>query len=420
MKTILILFSSILFYNQILFAQLPPFDPNYKLVFEENFDSIGINPKKWSSIWNWNQGGSASIPYCNNLPGGILTSELNGYRKRNFENCTFDTLGTGKLTIVSKKETYWGWVDNWPLCCSDSCKYGSGHDICTTHSCNETCHDGDNVKFNYTTNMLISKETFRYGYYEIRCKIPKPILPKTNKGIGPNFWLWSSSSTVGWSEIDIFEFNGVLNNFTSNVHIEDIYGDTIHGIPNHPSPILVDFNTYHTFAALWTPLKIEFFLDNVLYATANKSVDKLIEMPLIIDVNLPLVSYCQLIDTNNTQFPHNYDIDYVRVYQLKSDCTNDYSICSFDNINYAHYKSISIGGNNCNIVVPNGKNIHLITSESVNIPSNLKVELGASFSHEIIPCFQSIHNFPTRSNSNSYLQPPPKSFSKRLNPIYHE
>jgi len=54
----------------------------------------------------------------------------------------------------------------------------------------------------------MSKETFKYGYFEIRCKLPKPVSPKTNKGKGPNFWLWASNSRVTWSEIDIFEFNG--------------------------------------------------------------------------------------------------------------------------------------------------------------------------------------------------------------------
>jgi len=411
-------FVLILVSTSIINAQLPPNDPNYQLVFEDNFDSTAINTSKWRSIWDWNQSGSINVSYCNNIPSGWIRPDLYGYRKTNFENCI---VSGGSLKIVSKKENYSGWVDNWPLCTSDSCKKGTGYGACETSHTPPYCWDHDLVKFNYTTGMLISKETFKYGYFEIRCKLPKPTSPKTSKGIGPNFWLWSGAGpTVTWSEIDIFEFNGENTTFGSAIHYEDINGNVSHGIPNNVPPIYVDFSTFHTFSALWTPQKIDFYLDGNLYISSNLHVQDLLDMPLIIDINFPLHTMCQLLDPVNTQLPHNYEIDYVRVYQLKSNCNTDYSICNFNNINYAHYRNISVGGNGCNVTVPNGQNLHLIASGDLNIISNFTVELGAGFSYDIIPCFQSIHTFPSKLKSATSPQPAPESFYKRLNSIYHE
>jgi hypothetical protein len=399
-------------------AQLPPDNPNYELVFEDNFEEILIDASKWKSIWDWNQSGSINVAYCNNIPSGWIGPDLYGYRKRNFENCT---ISGDTLKIISKKEDYSGWVWNWPLCTADSCNQGTGYHPCQTSHTPPICWDEDLLKFNYTTSMLISKETFKYGYFEIRCKLPKPAPPKTNKGIGPNFWLWSGAGpTVTWSEIDIFEFNGENTTFGSSIHYEDVYGNISHGIPNNVPPIYVDFYTFHTFSALWTPQKIDFFLDGNLYISTNIHVEDLLDMPLIIDVNFPLHTMCQLLDSVNTQLPHNYEIDYVRVYQLKSNCNTDYSICSYNNINYAHYKTISIGGNGCNVVVPSGQKLNLISSEGITIISNFTIEEGGEFSLEILPCFQSIHTFPSTTKSELYPQQAPESFYKRLNPIYHE
>ena len=403
--------------SNFIIAQLPPNNANYELVFEDNFDGTSINSSKWKSIWNWNQSGSLNVSYCNNIPSGVIGPDLYGYRKRNFENCT---VSGGTLKIVSKQENYSGWVWNWPLCTSDSCNQGTGYHSCETSHTPPICWDEDLLNFNYTTNMLISKETFKYGYFEIRCKIPKPTSPKTNKGIGPNFWLWSGAGpTVTWSEIDIFEFNGENTTFGSAIHYEDINGNISHGIPNNVPPIYVDFSSFHIFSALWTPQKIEFFLDGNLYVSTNLHVQDLLNMPLIIDVNFPLHTMCQLLDPANTQLPYNYEIDYIRVYQLKSNCNTDYNICSYNNINYAHYKSISIGGSGCNVVVPSGQKLNLISSEGVNIISNFTVELGGEFSFDVLPCFQSIHTIPT-TKSATPPQPAPESFYKRLNSIYHE
>ncbi|MDP4717859.1 MAG: family 16 glycosylhydrolase, partial [Flavobacteriales bacterium] len=53
--------------------------------------------------------------------------------------------------------------------------------------------------FNYDTGEFESKELFLWGYYEIRCKLPK------GRNAWPAFWLYGESNGTN-NEIDVFEF----------------------------------------------------------------------------------------------------------------------------------------------------------------------------------------------------------------------
>jgi hypothetical protein len=304
-----------LIFTLSLWSQIPPENRNYRLVFEEEFDSSAMDRDTWKSYPDWNQTGNRQVPYCENIPGGIISNDLYGYRKMDFENCLLDTTGSGTLTIVSKEERYYGEVWNFPPCTDDSCRSGTGYSPCTYDHDPPICVDIDSMWFNYTTNEIVTREKFKYGYFEIRCRIPVPEDPLTNTGVGPNFWLWGVKGDVSWSEIDIFEFNGATNAFGSSIHYENSQGDTLHGIPDHPPLIEVNDSQFHTYAVHWKPNVIHFYFDNEIYLSTWMIESKLVEMPMIIDVNLPLHTLCQLVDKVSTKLPHHYEIDYVRVYE---------------------------------------------------------------------------------------------------------
>lgn len=69
----------------------------------------------------------------------------------------------------------------------------------------------------YTSGMIRSRQTFRYGYFEARIKLPP------GRGLFPAFWLnsdYDEKGNLDWPpEIDILEFapNGVTE-FTNMVH----------------------------------------------------------------------------------------------------------------------------------------------------------------------------------------------------------
>lgn len=352
-----------------------------------------------------------------NIPDGI-GADLYGYRKRNWDNCSIDTSGSGNLTIVSKKENYLGEVWNWPLCTDDSCNMGVGYHACDYSHTPPKCWDVDNVWFKHTTNQLISHEKFKYGYFEIRCKIPIPSYPKTNTGVGPNFWLWWAEGDVSWSEIDIFEFDGSNNKFGSAIHYEDAHGDTLHGIPDHPPLITVGDSKYHKYAVHWEPHELKFYFDDQLYLTTRLYADDLVAMPMIIDVNFPLHTMCQLLNSN-TQLPHQYVIDYVKVYQLKYDCNGDYHICNNTGTDLIDYEDVSIGGAGCNPKVTSGNTLD-ISSNSISVDGSVTIEVGGQLNYSYSPCYESFHIMPTTAKSATIPTSAPESYYKRLNQKYHE
>lgn len=416
MKEILTAFLIIISYTLVCKAQLPPNNASYELVFNEEFDGTAIDETKWKHSPPWNQKGYIDTYWCHGNPA-FISNNLYGYRKRNFDNCILNQSGTGSVTIVSKKEVYKGDVWNWPLCTDDSCNFGTGFGDCNYTRNPPICWDHDDWWFNYTTNRLISKDEFKYGYFEIRCKIPVPVYPKTNQGVGPNFWLYGAKGEVSWSEIDVFEFNGSNNKFGSSIHYEDKLGDTIHGIPNNTTLIQVNDGQFHKYAVFWEPHMLSFYYDDQLIVSTPLFANSLVEMPMIIDVNFPLHTMCQLVDPIRTQLPHYYEIDYVKVYQLKYNCNGDYVICNNTNTSVINCADVTIGGVGCNPILTSGQVLN-ITSNSLIFQSNFTID-GGQFNYTYKPCYQSIHNVNT-NKSVDYPEPAPESYYKRLNSIYHE
>jgi hypothetical protein len=67
-------------------------------------------------------------------------------------------------------------------------------------------HEGNIITREYGIGVISSKQSFNYGFYEIRCKIPRIA------ELWPAFWIFGDCS----QEIDIFEFLG--NSFQSSRH----------------------------------------------------------------------------------------------------------------------------------------------------------------------------------------------------------
>ena len=395
----------------IVKAQIPSNDPAFYLAFVDSFNGTQVD-SSWKSGYDWNQSGH--YPDSTSICQAIIDQGI-AYRKGNFENCIVDS---GILTIVSKKENYSGLIYDWIHCPSDSC---SGSCFWSLDKNDSLCWYQGYMPFEYTTNMLISKQKFKYGYFEIRCKLPKPTYPYTNKGVGPNFWLYGVDNVSSWSEIDIFEFHGDSSICNANEFLEDIYGDTIYGVPGRPSDIYIDFSTYHTFAALWTPDKIEFYYDNVLFTTFTYHVDRLAAMPMIIDVNFPISGLYETIDTVNTLLPRYYKVDYVKVWQLKMDsvtsCNEDKVYCNFNPSTYndSLYKSVTIGGSGCNASITNQSNFSIYGNDFVELNEGFSVDNQTNI------YINAQNNCPEQQSKNlsvpNPVGPPPDSYYKRMK--YH-
>ncbi|WP_163517414.1 family 16 glycosylhydrolase [Gelidibacter japonicus] len=162
---------------------------------------------------------------------------------------------------------------------------------------------------------------WKYGRIEVSAKLPK------GRGMWPAIWMLSEDrKELGWpesGEIDIMEHVGYDN-------------DTIHGTIhtkayNHlkgtqkGKTIFIDRpnDTFHVFAIEWTPEKIDFLLDGVVYnhianehkTTAEWPFDKKFHLILNVAVG-GMWGGRQGID--ESIFPQRMTVDYVRVFQQKS------------------------------------------------------------------------------------------------------
>jgi len=230
------------------------------LVWEENFDGNILN----EAIWNYEVGDG-----CPNLCGWG-NNELQLYTNKNHR------LKDGKLIITAKKQ--------------------------------------DSL---YTSTRITTKakKEFQYGKIELRAKLP------IGKGLWPAFWMLGSNiSEVGWpacGEIDILEYVGKEPQtiFTS-LHTPDSFGETI----NTRKTIIENIEQgFHVYTVGWTKEKIVFYVDDQLvYTFSPKKHSKEIwpfDQPFYIIVNLAIGGNFGGPEVDNTIFPQEFIIDYIKVYQ---------------------------------------------------------------------------------------------------------
>lgn len=362
-----IIFIVILFINfSLISIAQTPFnnDPNWSQIWEDEFSLTYLDSIKWHQVSDWR---NLSWRKINSSP---YDHDLNAFRTTN-DNISFRPNGEHKLRIITKKENVSKSVRN----------EFTGLDECHT--------------FNYTTaKWLMSNQRFKYGYFEIKCQLPQLTANQNNKGIGANFWLWHHNypgENVCWSEIDIFEFKSPPNlgshNYTMAAHSEKCDTDAHHYTTDYNFGS-IDFATPHIFAVAWYPSRIDYFIDNnLIYSISENTspnfplsvIQDLQPMPLILDVNV--FTDAETPD-DNTLFPYNYDIDYIKVYALNtSKCYNTYNNCDLNTYENSIYDNIIIGGS-CNPTIINGQNKFLRAVNGITINGGFTIELGATFAAE--------------------------------------
>ncbi|MCL2073732.1 MAG: family 16 glycosylhydrolase [Marinilabiliaceae bacterium] len=162
-----------------------------------------------------------------------------------------------------------------------------------------------------------SDESWKYGYFEARIKVP------TGKGTWPAFWMLPKNF-VTWpddGEIDIMEAVGFApNNVHCSIHCKAY--NHINNTEKTASKAVPTAQTdFHIYAVEWTEDYIYGFVDGVRYFTflndkkGNKDTWPFNE-PFYLKLNLAWGGNwggAQGID--ETALPATYEIDYVRVYQ---------------------------------------------------------------------------------------------------------
>ena len=359
MKKTTLFIMACLFISHTTFAQTPATDPHWQLKWEDEFNGTLVNTTKWGFMPDWGYcgyGAHNTIP----PPSG---------------NGTNHVVSNGTIKLISKKETT----------------------VCTEWNQVTSIKD-------YTTGVLISQEAWKYGFFEIRCKIPEISKDYSCYGFQTNFWLWpfyqgAYDGYVTWSEIDIFEIVvdsnllGESNLHSCNAHYKDRshVNTPASSAAEHIYPdgykFIVDFTDFHKFSCEWTPSDIRFYFDDKLFRIASPEfASKLIPMNIFIDIGTPRLLNDTVFATfkPNALFPYTYEIDYVKVYNLKCNKNTVVNeISNFNTYNYAVKKSISMS--NATTIPPNS-NISLRATDFIELKAGFEVPLGSELYLDITSC----------------------------------
>ncbi|MDI9258452.1 glycoside hydrolase family 16 protein [Flavobacterium sedimenticola] len=231
-----------------------------KLVWEENFNGTVLDDK----VWNFELGNGCP----NNCGWGNNEKQL--YTKTNHE------LINGNLVITIKKE--------------------------------------DDI-YSSTRITTSGKREFQYGRMEARAKLP------TGKGIWPAFWMLGSNiANVGWpkcGEIDILEYVGREPHMVyTTLHTQDSHGNSVNSKKTEIKNIEDGF---HIYAVEWTKDKIDFFVDDQLVYTFKPEIKNEntwpFNQPFFFILNVAVGGNFGGHEVDNTIFPQQYSVDYIRVYQ---------------------------------------------------------------------------------------------------------
>jgi len=374
----------------LLFTELPdcPENNQWIKVFEDNFDGNNLDNKIWKK-WN-------TCAYSHPV---LWDSSL-------------INVSDGLLHLYTVHDPHpqtpcmFRWDDpNTPNINEDSIKY---------------------VDYKFTAGAIESKFPFSHGLFEIRCKIPSCL------GSFPAFWLYSGYNNEV-NEIDIFEFwpdedipSLNFREVSFNIHKrmnrywhpffgyeKDFTRRDNDNLPQNAHYISDEYlsDTFHTFSCTWDPYTVQWYVDGVRKYTWFRLTDYM-GYPIVRCSNIRKNVYYDAEDfypnqpmhiiinnsvnpegANETPFPSNFEIDWVRYYQ-KINTEKKFDNCVLKNdkdlISFISASEIVLGGD-CEYIVENppnwwndGKYLYANALNTITLKPGFKVKPGGYFHGSII------------------------------------
>lgn len=239
-------------------------EPQWKLYWQDEFNYEGMPD---STKWDYNVGGH-----------GWGNNELQYYTKADSNNAK---VRNGSLWIMARKQKM--------------------------------------EERNYTSARLVTKGKagFTYGKVEIRAKLPP------GRGLWPAIWMLGDNiSSVGWpecGEIDIMEHVGFEKDSVFGTIHSKAYNHIINTQKGKKIFIKDPYTAYHLFTLEWTPQRMDFLLDNVVYNSIpnehKTTAEWPFDTPFYLLVNLAVGGNLGGREgVDETVFPAALEVDYIRVY----------------------------------------------------------------------------------------------------------
>lgn len=192
-------------------------------------------------------------------------------------------------------------------------------------------------QFNYKSGEIFSKNSYLYGKYEIKCKIPN------QKGVMVAFWLIDPDMQYG--EIDVMELvNGQYNDAPTGTP-PPVMGNNIHswgpiapnpsrwdnGINYFPTADLSD--DFHVYALEWSPFYLKYSLDGTTtWMLSPTGQPYFPNGPMKLVVGIGVNGYYPTdaaadYDMSQTPSEVSLDVDYIKIY---TEQCSSYVLCNSD------------------------------------------------------------------------------------------
>jgi len=388
-------------------------DPLYKLVFSDEFDSIALDTSKWGTKVPW--WGDYAQGYgtdCDTVSGinhcPITVWDLNYNTQPSSDssngNRIFDTTGTGFMRQKTKYEPipYNGLI-RWTSTDSSQCAY---------HGLSAPCRIDTSPPFHFTKAMIISKYIFTNGYFEMRYRLPDGWEGAATNSYSNAFWMWGGSQpcddSARYCELDIFEQRSTDWKMDANIHyrqwapqdttcgtnsVSDTvmwdalyfpeYGQSATQFRPYPSqypgPYATD-SVWYTIGCEWTPDYVDIYYNTDdttrRFSNSKMPVNKLKDMCMQIDGDMNHTNYCVPYTANDHPY-YDYDIDYVRVYQVNQAKNCPMAYGNFLNTSSATYsdslyRTLTVGGTGGSAVFNAGVH-HLAAQDYVLLQEGFEV-----------------------------------------------
>lgn len=280
-----------LFFAGQLHAQLEPLMFQVKTdgivawnyYFGDDFESPNIDETKWHKRYPW---------------GGLLADQ------KQYAAPEMLSQSGGLLHLKANENKGFYPVEEWMINHEEAKKHGL--EI-----------QGNSVNLDYVTSCIWSKQSFRYGYFEIRAKAP------SGQGLWPAFWLYGQNQK---DEIDFMEMKGERPN---EVHIDVHCPDSCEKVFTKPFGLPKNWggwvkmnqkltDEFVTYSGVWLPGSLTYYVNGVPVSHYAGDFDT----PMNVIANLAVARDGFAFNPGpnaETKFPTDYQVDYIRVWKLVSD-----------------------------------------------------------------------------------------------------
>lgn len=257
--------------------------------------------------------------------------------------------------------------------------------------------------FDHTYGIIYSKQRFKFGYYEMRFRVP------VTEHLWPAFWMYGKNA----EEIDFFEMNHVPSNcFAASYHfdgetVEDSTGEVII-VPG------VNFvNNFNIISGEWNSSTIMWYVNGDRVRKAQYPI--LSKMAIIGGMG-----FSGEYPPTQSPFEEAMEIDYIKGWK-KIKCDETVNICNLEqDYDLSYYEPsvytggiINVGGQGCDATISSiypHNYLSLYATDKITLKEGFHANNGSNFKAKIVPCpsmrgrFQPSDQITTASNEKELLK----------------